>query len=217
MRSGAADILALALASGYGSHQAFTRAFRAQFGVTPERVRRLGSTDTLTLVSALDMVEEGRPDIESARLEAAGPFTFVGLSARHTFSATHHIPAQWRQFMEVYGDIPDKSDPIPVGVTSPIDLDEGFDYLCGAQISPRGRTPAGLTGLDIPVRDYAVFPHRDHVATIRSTYVAIWNDWLPERGWQTLTAPILERHNPTFDVRTGYGGLEIWIPIARDA
>lgn len=36
---GAPDILAVALDAGYGSHEAFTRAFRLKFGVTPEQAR----------------------------------------------------------------------------------------------------------------------------------------------------------------------------------
>jgi AraC family transcriptional regulator len=36
---GASDILQVALDAGYGSHEAFTRAFRDQFGLTPEAVR----------------------------------------------------------------------------------------------------------------------------------------------------------------------------------
>jgi AraC family transcriptional regulator len=39
LASGATDILTVALESGYGSHEAFTRAFREQFGQTPESVR----------------------------------------------------------------------------------------------------------------------------------------------------------------------------------
>src|SRR6185437_2247338 len=35
LAAGASDILAVALDTGYGSHEAFTRAFREQFGVTP--------------------------------------------------------------------------------------------------------------------------------------------------------------------------------------
>ena len=38
----APDILNLALDAGYGSHEAFSRAFRAQFGRTPETVRKTG-------------------------------------------------------------------------------------------------------------------------------------------------------------------------------
>lgn len=36
LAGGAPDILAVALDTGYGSHEAFTRAFRQQFGLTPE-------------------------------------------------------------------------------------------------------------------------------------------------------------------------------------
>src|SRR3984957_19386777 len=39
LASGAPDILVLALEADYGSHEAFTRAFRDHFGVTPEAVR----------------------------------------------------------------------------------------------------------------------------------------------------------------------------------
>jgi AraC family transcriptional regulator len=42
LADGARDILELALRSGYGSHEAFSRAFRNQFGITPEEVRREG-------------------------------------------------------------------------------------------------------------------------------------------------------------------------------
>src|SRR6201996_3822717 len=36
LAAGAPDILQVALDSDYGSHEAFTRAFRDHFGVTPE-------------------------------------------------------------------------------------------------------------------------------------------------------------------------------------
>src|SRR6266536_1072162 len=39
LANGAPDILSLALEADYGSHEAFTRAFRDHFGVTPEMVR----------------------------------------------------------------------------------------------------------------------------------------------------------------------------------
>jgi AraC family transcriptional regulator len=40
LAEGAPDILSVALEAGYGSHEAFTRAFRDQFGVTPQAVRQ---------------------------------------------------------------------------------------------------------------------------------------------------------------------------------
>src|SRR6478736_10269981 len=46
---GVPDILGLALEVGYGSHEAFTRAFRDHFGVTPETVRDGRTTANLEL------------------------------------------------------------------------------------------------------------------------------------------------------------------------
>lgn len=41
-RMAAGDILAVAVEAGYGSHEAFTRAVREDFGVTPGEVRERG-------------------------------------------------------------------------------------------------------------------------------------------------------------------------------
>src|SRR5262249_7899759 len=57
LAAGADDILGVALDAGYGSHEAFTRAFREQFGRTPEAVRACASLDQLTLVESFRMDE----------------------------------------------------------------------------------------------------------------------------------------------------------------
>ena len=46
---GAPDILSVALDAGYGSHEAFTRAFRDVLGLTPEEVRARRSLENLPL------------------------------------------------------------------------------------------------------------------------------------------------------------------------
>jgi len=214
LAGGATDILELAIQSGYGSHEAFSRAFRAQFGTTPQAVRKAGSAAGLALVTALDMLEEGRADVASARLERAGPMSFVGLWGHYAFSAIRDIPEQWARFMRAYQHIPHKADCAPVGISIGFDGDGEFDYLCAVQVVDGGWAPPELARLDVAAQSYAVFQHRGHVATIRSTYTAIWNHWLPESGRTARDAPIIERHNPAFDPGTGLGGLEIWIPVA---
>ena len=42
LRMGAVDITEVALAAGYESHAAFSRAFRQQYGVSPSGFRQLG-------------------------------------------------------------------------------------------------------------------------------------------------------------------------------
>ncbi len=57
LAGGAPDILAVAIEAGYGSHEAFTRAFRDRFGITPEAVRLQGHLNNLELVEPLKMSE----------------------------------------------------------------------------------------------------------------------------------------------------------------
>ena len=42
LRMGAVDITEVALAAGYDSHAAFSKAFKQQFGLTPSEFRQLG-------------------------------------------------------------------------------------------------------------------------------------------------------------------------------
>src|SRR6185312_894148 len=55
LANGVPDILALALEADYGSHEAFTRAFRDHFGVTPEAVRSSTRLDHLRLQEPIIM------------------------------------------------------------------------------------------------------------------------------------------------------------------
>src|SRR5271170_2883042 len=55
LANGAPDILSLALEADYGSHEAFTRAFRDHFGVTPEAVRASARLDNLPLQEPIVM------------------------------------------------------------------------------------------------------------------------------------------------------------------
>ena len=55
LAAGASSILEVALDAGYGSHEAFTRAFKDLFGCTPEEVRGRGHVDDLALVEPLAM------------------------------------------------------------------------------------------------------------------------------------------------------------------
>ena len=213
LAAGARDILAVALDAGYGSHEAFTRAFRDQFGRTPEDVRSGATVDGLAIVPPLDVRPTTRPHADPPRVAHEDTLRVVGLADTRSFDTTIEIPAQWQRFMAVHDTIPARLDRIPVGITQAADEDGGFSYVCGVEVARFERTPPGLIELTIAPRDYAVFDHRGHVSRIFDTYAAIWNDALPATGRVLADAPIIERHNETFDPRTGEGGLTLWIPL----
>src|SRR5262245_38540785 len=68
LATGAPDILSVALEAGYGSHEAFTRAFREQFGLTPEQLRAGRVLDIIPLVEPIAMSDTPPAKIEPPRI-----------------------------------------------------------------------------------------------------------------------------------------------------
>ena len=214
LAAGASDILSVALEAGYGSHEAFTRAFRDRFQQTPERVRQRRSVDGLALVDPLELRPLANVRLDPPRVVHHEFVRVVGLAERCSFDTTINIPAQWQRFMERYEAIPYKRDEMPIGVNYSADDDGQFLYMCGAEVQRFGERSRDLLHLEIPPREYAVFAHDGHVSTIYETYRSIWNTAMPASGRAVADAPVIERHNPAFDPRTGEGGLTLWIPLA---
>ena len=215
LADGAPDILSVALDAGYGSHEAFTRAFRDRFQLTPESVRDRRSVDGLALVGPLALRPPADVRLDPPRFVDERLMRVVGLAELCAFDTTITIPAQWQRFMALYDAIPEKLDRIPIGVNQPTDDDGRFQYMCGAEVGRFGDHAPELQRLEIPARQYAVFEHRGHVSTIYQSYSYIWNEAMPASGRAVADAPVIERHNPAFDPRTGEGGLTVWIPLAE--
>jgi len=95
LADGEPDILTLALDSGYGSHEAFTRAFRERFGTTPNAIRSLRNCHSLTLQDALVMTVTPPSTPLQSRLEALSRMTLVGMTKRYTAQTRSAIPGLW--------------------------------------------------------------------------------------------------------------------------
>ena len=214
LAKGAPDILQVALDSGYNSHEAFTRAFRDQFGATPERVRERASVDELLLTPAYGAHPfETRP-IAPPRIVDEQDIRIAGLVGRFPQGpSTNGVPALWQRFSLFMEAIPYKKPSMPIGVICDTDEDCGFDYIAGLEVTKFGDLPRELAPLELPARPYAVFDHFLHIAKIPETYRAIWDEALLDAAHKPAFAPCLERFKPAFDPRTGEGGVEIWIPL----
>lgn len=218
LAEGGENILSIALAVGYGSHEAFTRAFRDLFGVTPETVRAQRSVDALQLVEPFMMTETPSAALRDPTYREEGPFLMAGLREFRTFDERLGIPGQWQRFSPHIMPMPGKVDRVAFGVClAPPDGKEGFDYMPAVAVSSLDHLPEGLSGVRIPRRHYAVFPHADHVSTIATTCAAIYGEWLPKADVKAADGPLLmmERYGTGFDPATGRGDIEIWIPLAE--
>jgi len=213
LAGGAPDILSVALDAGYSSHEAFTRAFRDQFGTTPEMVRARGSTKTLDLVEPILMDQSFLSALEPPRFETSRPLLIAGLGERYTCETSAAIPMQWQRFGPYIGNIPGETGDVAYGVCANADDAGNFDYVAGVEVTDFSDLPRELSRVRIPAQKYAVFAHLEHISTIRRTVNTIWNKWLPASGHEIADAPEFERYGPEFDPRSGNGGLEIWVPI----
>ncbi|KKO62348.1 Right origin-binding protein [Janthinobacterium sp. KBS0711] len=208
LAQGAQDILAVAVEAGYSSHEAFTRAFRDQFHVTPEKVRAQRHVANLALVDAIKMdVAPGVP-LEAPRFEQGPALLVAGLAERYRAETAAGIPALWQRFLPHVAP-----GQLVYGVCCNNDDAGNFDYLCAMPVSDFSQAPDGWTRLRIAPQRYAVFHHRRHISTIRTTWHAVWNEWLPQSGLEVADAPDFERYNQNFDPASGNGGVEIWLPL----
>jgi AraC family transcriptional regulator len=215
LANGAPHILTLALEADYGSHEAFTRAFRDHFGVTPELVRASTCLDKLELQETIIMDSTTFDKLQPPRFETGKPFLVAGIGERYSCESSAAIPGLWQRFHRSVDHIPGRIGKVAYGVCCNADDAGNFDYVAGVEVSDFSDLPREFTGIRIAAQKYAVFSHRDHISGIRRTVNTIWNHWLPSSGLQAADAPNFERYDETFDPSTGNGGLEIWIPVGE--
>ena len=197
--AGAPDILSIALENGYGSHEAFSRAFKKEFGVTPECVRSNVQLSHLNLKEPIVMTTQqvlklNRPRVESL-MSPAG------------------IPNIWQRFSPYLGTIRHQIGQDAYGICFNFDDEGKFDYLSGVAVDSNSETPHGLLRLTLPAQKYAVFHHKGHIAEIRSVMASIWSEGVSDSGHNPVQGPTLEKYGPEFNGMTGLGGYEIWISI----
>jgi AraC family transcriptional regulator len=214
LANGAPDILTLALDADYGSHEAFTRAFRDHFGVTPEMVRAATCPDKLRLQEPVMMDSTALDHLKPPRFETSKPLLVAGVGERITHdNQGAGIPNQWQRFQQSADNIPGRIGKLAFGVCCNGDDAGNFDYIAGVEVTDFSDLPREFSRVRIPEQKYAVFTHSEHISTIRRTVNTIWNHWLPMSGMKAADAPNFERYDEKFDPLTGNGGLEIWIPV----
>lgn len=218
LASGAPDILGVALDVGYGSHEAFTRAFRDQFGMTPDELRRRRSLDALELVEPLRMDPAEKITLAPPVIEDRPAMRLAGLGQHYTFKTMDTIPHQWERFGPY---IPELENGTPGPVFAVVgrmeDGHDGFDYFCCAAIPEGAELLPGLTEMRLPAASYARFRHEGHISALRATCAAVYETGLPAIGREPDTTwfSFLEYYGPDFEPSSGTGTVEVWVALKR--
>lgn len=212
LAAGSDDILTIAMEVQYGSHAAFTRAFAGCFGVTPRAVRQARSTCNLTLMEPFRMDKEKLVDVAAPEIRTTDGFDVAGVGARCTFENNAAIPGLWQQFNAREAELTNTPQ-AAYGVCYDADDAGNFRYVAGTTVTADTTVPDDMQRVRIPAGRYAVFTHRGHIADLPKTVYTIWNKALPDSGYRLREAPDFERYDQRFDVATGRGEVEIWMPV----
>lgn len=215
LAGGADNILTVALDAGYGSHEAFTRAFREEFGVTPEMLRARRDLSGLTLQEPIRMSTIEKSSLPAPRIETLDAFIIAGLGGDFEPGKAAGIPALWQKFNAHFGHIPGQVDKTAYGLCTMQPGKPGFRYVAGARVSRRDDLPAEFEIIAVPAQSWAMFLHHGHVNAIPATVDTAFRTWLPTSGRAVGGFPdVLEFYGEDFDPETGLGRVEIWLPLA---
>ena len=152
--------------------------------------------------------------LQTPRLEKGRALLVAGLAERFSSENASGIPALWQRFGHHIGHVPGQVGNVTYGVCYDTDDTGDFNYAAGVEVLDFAELSADFARVRIAEQRYAVFTHAEHISTIRATYLAIFNTWLPKSGFQMAGGPLFERYDKHFDPRTGAGGFEIWVPIS---
>lgn len=222
---GTEDLLEIAVRYGYGSTEAFGRAFRSVHGVGPSDVRANGGPLRTQSQLRFRLTVEGSTPMD-ARITERPAFLLAGHAARvpliheginpHIQQHIASLPAAEHARLKELGDTK------PAGllqVSADVDPDyaEGSEltYLHAVAVAASGSVPDDLDILEVPAGTWAVFRTAgDHPSALQSTWAATAADWFPSNPWRLRPGPsivaILDRA-PDFSTAT----TELWLPVER--
>lgn len=220
------DLLGIAVRHGYGSTEAFGRAFRAVHGVSPADARRDGGPLRTQPQLRFRLTVEGSSPMD-ARILDRPAFRLIGHAARVPLifeGVNPHIQAHIASLApEEHGRLKALSSTEPRGllqVSADVDPDyaEGSEltYLHGVAVDAHTDVPDDLDAIDVAAGAWAVFrTSGPHPAALQSTWAATATDWFPSNPWRLRPGPsivaVLERADD-FSTAT----CELWLPVERD-
>jgi AraC family transcriptional regulator len=201
----------IARRAGYGSQEAFTRAFKAAYGVPPARYRA-SFVPSLTPTRAEDAMDtmtyqatiRETPALRVAALAHHGDYINIGSTFERLLAIAggQGLLGPGMRSFGIYYDDPASTPRDALRADACVTL-------------PDGKLPTGELQLrEIAGGRYAVTLHVGPYAELHFPYTWLYGTWLPQSGEEAANAPSIEEYLndarvvPPSDLRT-----EIWLPL----
>jgi AraC family transcriptional regulator len=220
---GEQDLLNVAIRHGYGSTEAFGRAFRAVHGAGPGDVRRDGGPLRTQPQLRFRLTVEGSERTDT-RIVDHPAFRFVGHTARiplvhqginlHIQQLITALPTEEHLRLKALGNA-EPSGLLAVSDDLDPDRAEGSEltYLHGVAVFPDTPVPGGLDIIEVPAGRWVVIRTAGpHPQTLQKTWATTATEWFPSNPWRLRPGPeivaVLEATND-FSTAT----CELWLPV----
>ncbi|GAA2724712.1 MULTISPECIES: AraC family transcriptional regulator [Streptomyces] len=226
--AGERTLLDVAVRYGYGSAEAFARAFRAMHGVGPGEARRGGAALHSQPRMSFRLIVEGNSSMRY-RIVEKDEFQVVGAKARLPLvhlgpnpamvEVLQGIDAGTRQQLQ---ELADRSQEGPRGMVSVCDdLDpsraEGteFDFYFGAVTNTAdGHGISGAATLTVSAGTWAVFEHTGpYPEALQYLWRDVFTQWFPSNPYISRPGPEILRTVISPDGKEAEA--ELWIPVER--
>jgi AraC family transcriptional regulator len=221
------NVLQIALTVGFGSGEAFSRAFKTHFGETPSKwrisaqARNLDQADRKfdqvfirckrddsgftypeSLLMNVKLVD--LPAVRIAYLRHIGPY---GESVGRFWGTFHQTRVAHGLSGNMYG----------IGWDNPaIAPPEKCRYDAGVEIAANAEVKAPFSTAHLPGGRYALHEYDGDAQNIGAAWAALFGQWLPSSGMQCDARPMFEwyRANDGVNKSTGKFTCAICIPVA---
>ncbi|MEU2058017.1 AraC family transcriptional regulator [Streptomyces bungoensis] len=221
--AGELTLLDIAVRYGYGSGEAFARAFRSVHGIGPGEARRTGAVLMAQPRMSFRVVVEGSTAMRYRIVEKEA-FRFLGRKARvplvhegvNAVAAAHveSLDAQAiARMKKLAGREPEGVLSAAVYLTDSREEGAEADYWVGVAASPEAAAEE-LDVLDVTAGTWAVFDNRGpYPSGLQDLWRDVFTQWFPSSPYTSRPGPELLRTQP---VNVGAEtDSQLWIPVER--
>ncbi|MFS8098274.1 AraC family transcriptional regulator [Lentzea alba] len=215
--SGHDSLLDIAIRWGYGSNEAFARAFRAMHGVGPQEARTERRSLQSQQILTFKLIVEGSSSMEYRIVEKKA-FQVVGRGTRVPLVHLGMNPAIV-EFIRGIGmptleRMKELSDGEPGGLVALTFNQEGveegdhLDYFHG--VVTNEEAPSDMETLDVPEHTWAVFKAEGpYPETIQHMWRDVYTQWFPSNSYESVEGPSMLHTQIEGDTAKA----ELWIPV----
>ncbi len=217
-------VLDIAMLAGFESQEAFSRAFKQAFGLTPQKYRSLRDKSLFLKKPRFDEVylqQLTRNASLAPEIYEQAPLLLVGL--RTLFYSVdseknnigEKLPPLWGAFIGRLQEIPHRVPGVCYGVVRQERADsDRLEYHAAIAVTAVTALPEGMVTFEVPAGTYARFEHRGPAPRIDHTVSYAYATWLAGSGYRHTYAPDLEIYGPGYDPTSDESVLHYAIPIA---